>query len=79
MFGIKTISYEEERLGFFIDQQKVVQRRYKRLEKSLFPDEPYLSEKRQLLSNCGRELSFYNDIINMLQSELQYKNNKMKT
>jgi len=76
MFKLETISYEEERLSFFIDQQKVVQKRYKRLERSLSPDEPYLSEKRYLLSECGRELSFYNDVISMLQDELHNKNNK---
>ena len=76
MFKLETISYEEERLSFFIDQQKVVQRRYKRLEKGLSPDEPYLSERRHLLSECGRELSFYNDVISMLQDELHNKNNK---
>lgn len=76
MVSIKSISYEEERLSFFIDQQKVVQKRYKRLEKGLSPDEPYLSERRQLLSECGRELSFYNDVIHMLQDELHNKNNK---
>lgn len=76
LFSIKSISYEEERLSFFIDQQKVVQKRYKRLEKGLSPDEPYLSERRHLLSECGRELSFYNDVISMLQDELHNKNNK---
>lgn len=76
MFKLETISYEEERLSFFIDQQKVVQKRYKRLEKGLSPDEPYLSERRHLLSECGRELSFYNDVISMLQDELHNKNNK---
>ena len=76
MFKLETISYEEERLSFFIDQQKVVQKRYKRLEKGLSPDEPYLSERRHLLSECGRELSFYNDVISMLQDELNNKNNK---
>ena len=74
MFKLETISYEEERLSFFIDQQKVVQKRYKRLERGLSPDEPYLSEKGYLLSECGRELSFYNDVINMLQTELQNRN-----
>ena len=73
MFKLETISYEEERLSFFIDQQKVVQKRYKRLERGLSPDEPYLSERRHLLSECGRELSFYNDVINMLLDKLQDK------
>lgn len=73
LFSIKSISYEEERLSFFIDQQKVVQKRYKRLERGLSLNEPYLSERRHLLSECGRELSFYNDVIDMLLEKLQNK------
>ncbi len=68
MVEIKEISYEDERLGFFADQRRVVQKRYDRLEKQIKPDEPYLSERRQFLADCGRELSFYNDVIEMLEN-----------
>lgn len=67
---IKEISYEDERLGFFADQRKLVQKRYDRLEKQIKPDEPYLSERRQSLYDCGRELSFYNDVIEMLEDDV---------
>ena len=68
MVTMNVISYEDERLGFFADQRRVVQRRYDRLEKQIKPDEPYTSERREFLSDCGRELSFYNDVIEMLEN-----------
>ena len=64
------ISYENERLGFFADQRKLVQKRYDRLEKQIKPDEPYTSERREFLSDLGRELSFYNDVIEMLENDV---------
>lgn len=67
---IKETSYKDERLGFFADQRKLVQKRYDRLEKAIKPDEPYMSERRQFLSDCGRELSFYNDVIEMLENDV---------
>lgn len=68
MVELKKISYEDERLGFFADQRKLVQKRYDRLEKQIKPDEPYTSERREFLSDLGRELSFYNDVIEMLEN-----------
>ena len=68
MVTMNMISYEDERLGFFADQRRVVQKRYDRLEKQIKPDEPYTSERREFFSDCGRELSFYNDVIEMLEN-----------
>lgn len=68
MVTINEISYKNERLGFFADQRKLVQKRYDRLEKQIKPDEPYTSERREFLSDLGRELSFYNDVIEMLEN-----------
>lgn len=67
---IKEISYKDERLEFFADQQRILQRRYDKLAKTIKPDEPYLSERRQLLDDCGRELSFCNDVIEMLKNDV---------
>lgn len=71
MAELKVITYKEERLGFFADQRKIVQKRYNLLEKAITPDEPYLSERRQMLSDCGRELSFYDDVVKMLEEDLR--------
>ena len=73
MVTINETSYKDERLGFFADQRKLVQKRYDRLEKQIKPDEPYLSERRQFLADCGRELSFYNDVIEMLENDVVSK------
>ena len=70
MVTMNMISYEDERLGFFADQRKLVQKRYDRLEKQIKPDEPYTSERREFLSDLGRELSFYNDVIEMLENSV---------
>lgn len=67
MVTMKEISYKDERLGFFADQRKLIQKRYDRLEKQIKPDEPYTSERREFLSDLGRELSFYNDVVEMLE------------
>lgn len=71
MVEIKEIPYKNDRLGFFVDQRRAVQKRYDRLEKAITSDEPYMSERRQFLSDCGRELSFYNDIIEMLEEDMK--------
>lgn len=68
MVTMNMISYKDERLGFFADQRKLVQKRYDRLEKQIKPDEPYTSERREFLNDLGRELSFYNDVIEMLEN-----------
>lgn len=71
MATLKSESYKEQRLGFFADQRRAVQRRYKRLEKLVKPEDSYLSESRYLLSECGMELSFYNDVIEMLEADMR--------
>ena len=70
MTELKLITYKQERIIYFADQRKLVQKRYDRLEKAIKPDEPYLSERRQFLSDLGRELSFLNDVIKMLEDDL---------
>lgn len=71
MAELKLITYKEERLIYFTDQRKLVKKRYDRLEKAIKPDEPYLSERRQFLNDLGRELSFLNDAIKMLEDDLR--------
>ena len=52
MVTMNMISYKDERLGFFANQRKLVQKRYDRLEKQIKPDEPYTSERREFLSHA---------------------------
>ena len=67
---IERITYEEDRLMFFSEQKRLAEKRYRRLAKLVKPDDPYLSETRQLLSEAGQELSFYNDVVEMLLIKL---------
>lgn len=75
---IKSITYEEERLYFFVDQVSLSKKKYDRLYKT-FKDAPYLSEGARFLSDAGRELQFYKDVVETLdkgyrkQSEVEWK------
>ena len=62
---IEVITYEQDRLYFFVDQVSLAQKKYDRLFKT-FKDAPYLSEGAQFLSDAGRELQFYKDVVEML-------------
>lgn len=62
---IEVITYKQDRLYFFVDQVSLAQKKYDRLFKT-FKDAPYLSEGAQFLSDAGRELQFYKDIVEML-------------
>jgi hypothetical protein len=73
---LKVVTYEEDRLMFFKEQKKLAEKRYKRLEKLVKPDDSYLSEIRCLLSEASQELSFYNDVVEMLEERLS-KEGKM--
>jgi hypothetical protein len=74
---IEVITYEQDRLYFFVDQVSLAQKKYDRLFKT-FKDAPYLSEGAQFLSDAGRELQFYKDVVEMLdtKSELDKKQQK---
>jgi hypothetical protein len=65
MAEIKITTYEQDRLYFFVDQVSLAQKKYNRLFKT-FKDAPYLSEGAQFLSDAGRELQFYKDVVEML-------------
>lgn len=65
MAEIKITTYEQDRLYFFVDQVNLAQKKYNRLFKT-FKDAPYLSEGSQFLSDAGRELQFYKDVVEML-------------
>ncbi len=63
---IEVITYEQERLNYFTDLMKKVQKRYKRLFKK-FKYAPYLSEESVLLSDAGRQAQFHGDVVEMLE------------
>ena len=63
---IEVITYEQDRLNFFVNLMQKAQEKYKRLFKK-FKDAPYLSEEAQILSDAGRETHFYGDVVEMLE------------
>ena len=71
--NIKTITYEEDRLSFFIDQRNLAEKKHKRVLRQLKPDDSYISEINLLASETGQELSFYNDVVEMLARDLTEK------
>lgn len=72
MMEIKLTTYEEDRLNYFFAQRNRIQGRYERLGRIVDSKEPlpYLSEDLEILSALGRELSFYNDVVEMLEKDL---------
>lgn len=67
---IELITYQEDRLNFFLKQRELAEKRYKRAVKKVKPDDSYLSESNFLASEAGRELSFYNDVVEMFARDL---------
>jgi hypothetical protein len=63
---IEAITYERERLDFFTELMKLAQTRYNLLHRR-FKDAPYLSEAHQTLSDMGREIQFFGDVVEMLE------------
>ena len=64
---IEVITYEQERLNFFTKAMNLAQKRYNRLFK-IFKDDPYLSEGTTMVSDAGREMHFYHDVVEMLEN-----------
>lgn len=62
---IEVITYEQDRFNHFINLMEKAQKSYDRLCKR-YKDSPYLFEGTTLLSDAGRELQFYKDVIAML-------------
>ena len=63
---IEVITYEQDRLNYFTDLMEKAQKSYDRLYKK-YIDSPYLFDGTTILSDAGRELSFYKDVVDMLK------------
>ena len=61
---IEFIDYEQDRLMFFVNELSLAKRKYDRLFKT-FKDAPYMSEGAVFLSDAGREVQFYKDVVEM--------------
>ena len=75
--NIKTVTYEEDRLCYFLEQRKIILKRYNRLKRTKSLMIPGSDELDKQLSDLGREISFYDDVIEMLGKDI--KPSKAKT
>lgn len=67
MIELKVITYEEDRMNYFLNQREKLQKKYDRLDREIKDDEPYFSERRILLDDYVGQLSFLDDVIKMLE------------
>ena len=67
---IERITYKEARFEFFVKQRELAEKRYKQAVKKTNPSDSYLSNEFYLASEAGQELSFYNDVVEMLGRDL---------
>ena len=65
---IEVVTYEEARLTFFKAQRDIATKRYEQFQKSKSLKELPPMEQHRLLSIIGERLSFWNDIIEMLEN-----------
>lgn len=66
---IKVITYEESRLNYFKQKRKIEIAKYNRLEKSKGFKELPPMEQHRLLSEIGERISYWNDIVKMLEEK----------
>lgn len=71
---ITKITYEEDRLEFFIKERDRAEKNHKLALEQLKPSDNYLSDEHYIASGTGRVLSFYNDIVEMLMKERKRAN-----
>ena len=66
---IKVITYEESRLEFFKKELKMAQNKLERIRRTCNRNESPLSEKSLMLDDAGAEVSYYRDVVKMLEEK----------
>lgn len=66
---IKVITYEESRLEFFKRELRMAQNKCERIKRTRNRNESPLSEKSLMLDDAGAEVSYYRDIVKMLEEK----------
>ena len=74
---IKVITYEESRLEFFRQKRDMEVKRYEQFVKSKSLAELPKMEQRRMLSEIGERISYWNDIVKMLE-EKENENHTMR-
>lgn len=76
---IKVITYEESRLEFFKKELKMAQNKLERIKRTCNRNESPLSEKSLMLDDAGAEVSYYRDIVKMLEDNVKNNHKKATT
>lgn len=76
---IKVITYEESRLEFFKKELKMAQNKLERIRRTCNRNESPLSEKSLMLDDAGAEVSYYKDIVKMLEDNVKNNHKKATT
>lgn len=66
---IKVITYEESRLEFFKTKRDMEIKRYENFKKSKSIAELPPMEQQRMLSEIGERISYWNDIVKMLEEK----------
>ena len=66
---IKVITYEESRLVYFKDKRDMEVKRYEPFIKSKSFEELPKMEQHRILSEIGERISYWNDIVKMLEEK----------
>ena len=65
---IKVITYEESRLDFFKKELKMEENKLARIDRKRFAN---CLERHEMLSEAGAEVSYYRDIVKMLEENVK--------
>ena len=76
---IKVITYEESRLEFFRKELKAATRKMERIRRTLNRNESPMSEKSLMLDDAGAEVSYYRDVVKMLEDNVKNNHKKATT
>lgn len=71
---IKVITYEESRLEFFKIKRDIEFANYERFKKSGALNELPPMEQHRMLSEIGERISYWNDILKMLEEKVNERN-----
>ena len=66
---LKVITYEESRLEFFKKELKMAQNKLERIRRTCNRNESPLSDKSLMLSDAGEEVSYYEEVVKMLEDK----------
>ena len=70
MMTLQAVLYRTDRLRYFEEKRDHVRKRYEKFKKRIRPNESPLSELSRTLSDVGRELSFYDSVIDLLEKDI---------